>query len=487
MIDEQVKQHDKLSAEIKVSFGARKRVKINDFIFNIWMFVPNSLDINRFNYSKQDFYKDMKSNIRLTTPVYLLRDIVESEISPFKFLRKSFEGISSQPSRINSSEYEYQIKMFLSILKSSLREEVNHIVASSTEDIPYLVNNFIVNIRKIFLKYRELYQIINVPTVDRQNMEYYRYGEEFMCNIMEKHAFMLMKGVKGRKNSSFEEIKEKLLFFAEEITDFKRQKGYLSVENKPVDKNSKFLYRSGLLKKYAESDLFLDIQKRRDGVLVEQIMFSIAAGISMIFATVVAFSVQQRYGNLTVPLFVALVVSYMLKDRIKDLFRFYFAHKMGVRYFDHKITMNVSDTKIGWAKESVDFINEGKVPTDVLRLRELPVLVEATYKKDVEKVLLYKMHVHINRDKLNSISPYYFSGVSAILRLNFSRLLQNMDNPDFPLYLPDKQEGFAMTEGKKYYYISLIIQKQNELQNELIHYKVVLNKEGVVKIEAIPV
>ena len=80
MIDEQVKQHDKYTAEIKVSFGARKRLKLNDFAFNIWLFVPNSLDINRFNYSKQDFYRDLRSNVRLMTPVYLLRKIGRAHV-----------------------------------------------------------------------------------------------------------------------------------------------------------------------------------------------------------------------------------------------------------------------------------------------------------------------------------------------------------------------------------------------------------------------
>ncbi len=480
MIDEQIKQHDKLSAEIKVNFGARKKVRVNDFIFNIWLFIPNSLDINRFNYSKQDFYRDMKSNIRLTTPVFILRDIAESENSPFTHLRRSFSNISSQPSRTNTGEFEYQIKMFLSIMKSSLRDEVGHILDSSEEDIQYLVKNFTNNTKEIFHRYRELYKIINVPTIDKLHMDYYRYGEEFLCNIVEKHSYMLIRNLKKREH--FGQIKSTLLELIKEIDLYKKQRGYICVEGDSPEKNSSFVYRSGLLKKFAESDLFLNIQKRRDGVWIEQILFSLAAGISMIFATVVAFSVQQRFGNFTMPLFIALVVSYMLKDRIKELIRYYFAHRMGVRYFDHKIRMNVSETTIGWAKESVDFIKESKIPADVLRSRERPEIVEAAYKRDVEKVLLYKMHVHIDRERLNTISPYFFSGVSAILRLNFSRFLQNMDNPDFPLYLPHEEEGCVMTEGKKYYYLSLIIQKQNELQNEQKHYKVILNKEGIVRI-----
>ena len=63
MIEEHVKAHDKFSLELKVGFIAHKEQKTNDFAMNIWMFIPNSLDINRFTYSKTNFYRDLKSNI----------------------------------------------------------------------------------------------------------------------------------------------------------------------------------------------------------------------------------------------------------------------------------------------------------------------------------------------------------------------------------------------------------------------------------------
>ncbi len=485
MIDEQVKLHDKLSAEIKVSFGARKKVKFNDFTFNIWMFVPNSLDINRHNYSKTDFYRDLKSNIRLTTPVFILRDIIESESSPFVHLRKSFKNLTSQPTRTNSEEYEYQIKMFLSILKSSLREEVSHILSSSKDDVEYLVNNFLVNGKKVFILYRELYLIINVPTVEKRYMDFYRYGEEFLINIIEKHCFMLLKGIKQFNQDSVNGYKERVLSLIDELISYKKSKGYLLADENSADENGAFVYRMGMLKKYAESDLFLDIKKRRDGVWLEQILFSLAAGISMIFATVIAFSVQQKFGNFTMPLFVALVVSYMLKDRIKELTRYYFAHRIGDKYFDHKIVMNMSNTEIGWAKESVDFIPERNVPEEIIKRRNRPDILEATYKGGAEKVILYKMHMHINRDKLNTISPYFFSGVNSIIRFNVSHLLRNMDNPELNLFASDKNDAFKVIKGKKYYYLSLIIQKKNERQNELIHYRLVLTRDGIQSINTI--
>lgn len=484
MIDELVKQHDKYSAEIKVGFEARKRLKINEFSFNIWLFIPNSLDINRFSYSKTDFYKDLKSNIRLITPVYQLRQIIWKDNSPLSYLQKSFKVYIAQPTRLNSEECEYQLKMFISILKSSLRDEVNHIGNSRNPDCEYLIQNFSSNVRAIFDTYRELFQIINIPKLDERLRNSYAYSEEFLCNVIEKYCFLLLKVIKKKESVLYDNHKESILNLINHIVDYKKSRGYGIVEE-DSDGSKDFVYRLGLLKKYAESHLYLNVKKRKDGVLTEQIMYSMAAGISMIFATIIAFSVQQKFGNYTMPLFVALVVSYMLKDRIKEMSRYYFAHKMGSKYFDHKFALNINNTDIGWAKESMDFITDSKVPNDVLKARGRAPIIDAIYRKESEKVILYRVNMHIDRDKLNMISPYYFSGVNSILRFNTYNFLRNMDNPDFPLFLQDDNEGLKVIKGKKFYYINLIIQKRNENQNDLKKYRIVLNKDGIQKIEAI--
>lgn len=42
----------------------------NDFAINTWIFLPNSLDINPATYGKEDFYRDVKSNVRFITPIF---------------------------------------------------------------------------------------------------------------------------------------------------------------------------------------------------------------------------------------------------------------------------------------------------------------------------------------------------------------------------------------------------------------------------------
>ena len=196
MIEENVKLHDKFSVELKLGFIARKKALKNNFTINAWIFIPESLDINRFTYSKENFYNDLKSNIRLITPIFLLRDIAERKCPVFANLESSFQLLASQPTRTNKAEYEYQLKMFLSILKSSLREEINHISNIKEDDIDYLLHHHLDNLVSVMGQYRALYFIINVPTVSTELVEYFNYGDEFMSNLAEYNSFLLLKNLK---------------------------------------------------------------------------------------------------------------------------------------------------------------------------------------------------------------------------------------------------------------------------------------------------
>jgi hypothetical protein len=292
-----------------------------------------------------------------------------------------------------------------------------------------------------------------------------------------------MQGLKKTGSAAYKQHKEMLSDIVGDEIKYKQEKSFPVAQKENRKGNNELVYRLSMLKKYAESHLFLNIDKRKDGAVVEQLLFSLAAGISMVFATVIAFSVQQKYGNFTMPLFVALVVSYMLKDRLKDFTRYYFAHKMGSRYFDHKISMSINENSIGWAKESMDFIADKKVPADILMARAKTAFIEANNPAINEKVLLYRTHMFIDREKLDATSEYSISGVNSIIRFNVMRLMKNMDNAEFPHFCPDEEDDFRVIYGDKLYYINLVLQKVSDEQNELLRYRITISRKGIQRIE----
>ncbi|MCC7317122.1 MAG: hypothetical protein IT219_01200 [Bacteroidales bacterium] len=484
MIEENIKIHNRFSIELKLSFLARKKKKVSEYAVNTWIFVPNSLDINPSNYDKSDFYRDLKSNIRLITPVFLLRDIVSAPDSPFVQLEKSFQRLASEPTRTNTTEYEHQIKLFLSIVKSALRDETNHILQmDKAEDTAFLTEALITNLTLILSAYRKLWTIINAPTVSQTLINYYRFGDEFLSNIVEQRCFRLLRNYSLPGETIQNETGKNIYNLIKNELKYKKENNYPSVEKNNNNLNRQLIHRLGLLKKYAEDVLFLSTKRKKEGVISQQIYYSIAAGISMVFATAIAFSFQQKYGNLTMPFFVALVVSYMLKDRIKELARYYFAHKLGNRYFDHKTSISLKNNDIGWSKEAMDFITESKVPQEVLRYRNRSAILEADNRNNNEKIILYRKMVRLNRESLDRCGDYFFSGINDIIRLNVNGMILKMDDPEFLLHHTDKNKSYITIQGEKIYYLNLIMQMKSEEHTAYRRYRVAFNRNGIVDLE----
>jgi hypothetical protein len=485
MIEEQLKKHNDYSFEMKFSFVARRKQPVSDFAVNIWFFLPNSLDINHNTYDKKDFYRDLKSNIRLITPVYLLKDITPDNNSPLHSLEKAMHNLASEPTRTHAAAYEHHIKMFLSIVKSALRDETQHIVQNiEVDQNHYLLENLIQNLGVITKSYRKLAHIINTPTVTQVMANYFAFGDEFLSNIIEYNCFRLIRNSETIRQNP--RLRKPLLALIDSELRYRRSKSWPVPQKNSPDKNRQLVHRLALLKKYAENVLFLSAHKKRDGVLKEQFLFSLAAGISMIFATAIAFSFQAKYGNLTMPFFVALVVSYMLKDRIKDLGRLYFAQKLGRSYFDLKTKISLKNRNIGWSKEAMDFVEEERTPPEVRKMRQRSPILEADNRNNNEKIILYRKLVRLERESLNRISEYNLRGINDIVRFNLFHLTMKMDNPSVPLFIRDEKNYFELVSGEKIYYLNLIMQLRYENEIRYKRYRISMNRKGIRDIESFP-
>lgn len=484
MIDITTKIHDKFSIEFKVGFVTRRKLRHNDFSVYMWIFVPNALDINPTTYSKADFYRDVKSNIRLITPRFLLRDIVEGEAVPLQKIREAMQSMASDPTRTAVAEYEAQIKIFSAIVKSALREEVNHICngRQSCDDMQFLCEEYARNAEHILSEYRALRQIINTPTVEPQVMERFHYGDEFMSYMFNQYTFRLLKHLWQQGGECKPQIELLSEIIRSEQT-YREKMDYISLREGDRLENRDLIYSHGVLKKYIESALYLRVPKKRDGVMVEQLYMSIAAGLSMIFATILSFYFQQRFGNFTWPFFLVLVISYMGKDRIKELARYYFAHRKGSKYFDNKAKISVGERNIGWIKEGVDFLQRGKIPQDVMQLREKASIVPAERHIKDDRVLLYRKWVHIDREQLIANNVYHTDGINDIIRLNVNSFIHKMDNPYVPLQTLDEENRLHNIDCKKVYFLHIVMQYQYDGKTDYKRFRVSLSRDGIESIK----
>jgi len=473
MISIKAKKHDNFSVEFKFGFDCREDGIRDDFSVNAWVFVPNSLDINPENYGKKQFYRDIKSNVRLITPVFLMRDIAKDCSLPLVSLKQALEKVVNNPSQEDLDAYEYHLKMFAAIFKSALRDQAAHVSnARSVEASSYLVKDYVDNTRLVLQKFRKLYRIIDVPTVSDKVRSYFRLCDEFMSHIVEMRTLRIAG------------LHEDFMDLIRSERKYKLENGYGVLKNEP-EHDRMLVYHHGMLKKFIESELYIRLDKKKDGVAVEQLYYSIAAGVAMIFATAVAWHTQVRYGNITWPLFIVLVVSYMLKDRIKDLLRYYFAHKLGNKYYDKKASITIGKNRVGEIKEGFDFISASRIPSEVRELRDRVASIEDESRIFDEKVMLYRKHVTIDDVALSAVDDYPMRGINEIMRLHMTRFTHKMDNPEVPVETIDDACNICSVNVEKIYFVNIIFQFQHDSEVEYHHFRITMTRGGVLHVDEI--
>ncbi len=485
MIELTTKIHDKFTIEFKVGFNtsaAIKPMKYSDFVMNTWIFVPNSLDINAAKYSKDDFYRDLKSVVRLITPSYSLHELANDEqLLPNQSLVSSFNEILGEPDE--TQDLFHSIKMYCAIAKSAFRDECTAVSQQpdATERRKSCLQ-FLEDSSKIVNRFRSLLSKLNSEKVGERTKQVFAYGDEFLSNVLEKYTYRLRDAIRLDHPEDYPELEAdfKEVLLAEHT--YREQQGYLSVKADDIHGNEDFVFRASLLKKFSESDLYLNATKRKNTFLVEQILYSLAAGAAMVVATLSSFFFQQRYGNFTLPFLIALVISYMFKDRLKDWLRLIFARRVSNKVFDTRTDFRIKGRYIGWSKDSVDFVDSDTILPEVMELRNRNPLFAEVSGKD-EKVLLFRKKVQLWPHELAKASPFPMKGINDILRYNITEYTRKMDNPSFPLSGTWEDDQYKPIEGKKIYRLTFVMQCVYEGKTEYKRVVVRCDRNGIVDVK----
>ena len=486
MIDLKTKIHDKFTLEFKVGFNTKKadkQMKISDFVMNTWIFVPNSLDINATKYSKENFYRDLKSDVRLITPEYSLHDFANDEqLLPNQTLNNEFANLFIAPN--DTADLVHAVKMYCSIAKSAFRDASQQVMTSeNAQQRLETCQVYLDDMKKVLNRFRKLSNKLKNSDIKGRIVQDFAYADEFLGNVMASYTYSLRDNLHTSFPDDYAQLEEQFKAVLLGERAYKSEQGYLNVSPTDPNGNEDFVFRASLLKKFAESDLYLSSNKRQNTFLVEQILYSLAAGAAMVVATLSSFFFQQRYGNFTLPFLIALVISYMFKDRLKDWLRLFFAKRVSSKVFDTRTDFHIKGRHIGWSKDSMDFIDGDKVLPEVLQMRDRLPLFDEVSGND-EKVILFRKKVQVWPAELAKASPFPMKGINDILRYNITDLTRKMDNPVFPLSGTWADDGFKPVDGKKVYRLTFVIQCAYEGKTEYKRIVVRCDRNGILDVKA---
>jgi hypothetical protein len=483
-MENRVSIHDQHQLELKLNYplaGGRRRT-MNEVV--LYFFAPRSLGVHPQTYSRQQFYTDLQSYIRLRTPSVPLDRFSDDTRSPLAQLRSALEQKAREPLRYPLAEFEEQIKLFCCILKSAVRDYAACIHKTpDAQDRDRLSGAYLAAVQDIVSGYRELQRIIQIPLVDQRTFEIYLFGDEYISLIVEDYTFQLLDGLTAKDAALSAENRKCLLALIDGEVRYRRRRRYASVPEEDKD-NETLVFRRSVLKKYVASILFLDTEVKTDWLFLQQVFFGAAAAAAMLFATAAAFISQTIYGSLTLPVFVTLVVSYIFKDRIKDLLKYHFSRKMTRFLFDHKTRVRDAAGKIvGICRESFGFVKDRKLPAEVRELRNRDHITEIESGWVGEDILMYRKRIRLQPQRVRRIfSEYEVDGVNDIMRFNVQEFLRRMDDPKKELFIMN-DEGYHRIGGARVYHLNLIIRMVFTGRPLNMRYRVVLNREGIKRIE----
>jgi len=492
--------HDRYQIELKLDYELGKGKKTH-YQISTYLFFPKSLRITEDSFPKDEFYREVKNYIRIKTPILSLRDLIDSNITPLSDVQQIVQQANWYQDDELNKQLIHELKLFGAMFKSTLREHLNLVekrVLDATSKAKIhalaesLVEDFIKHSKQISSRYRSFYTELNLPIVKEDTFLAYTLVDEYISLLIEESATELFKIVSKHFDQADQaKCLADLNKIAENERDHRTSYGYGSIL-KPGDANEVYAFRASVLKKYVSSILHLSTDAQREGRGMEQFLMAVAAGISMIFATVIAFYFQSIYGNFTFPVFVALVIGYMFKDRIKESGRALLSSKLKNFLFDRRINIKTLDRKYKLAvlREKITFLSEKNLPQAVLTARHKDPFADLDNEGMGETIICHTKDIVLDAN----LFPKAFkglpkvNGLNDIIRYNIQPYLRKMADPvEEQLLLEDGELKKVHTH--KVYHINVVSRYKSISPGVEILYKrmrLVLTRKGIKRIEYIP-
>lgn len=497
-----LKLHDFFTIELKNYYGLNYSKKKDKFSFDIYFILPENLFITPPFYEINDFYKSFKNYIRYKTPVIQIREIIEKLNTINKFIMNKNEKSNKYSDiEVIKSEIKILVLSFCVLLKNNIS------IFYSIKDIDQFIKkyNFLKNkVKKIFLIFNIIYEN-SKKYYQRDFLDFIISSIEYILIYIEKFNIKILELLYNNFRKLFEnkEISnnERNIFKIEssiikEIKKFKKIKRNLNLDTQTTKKylinSPKFLNRKAKLKKFFSSILFLDIKRGSASFAFEQIIFSFAAGLSMLLATIFTIFSQKKFGStfptsFTSIILLIIVLIYIMKDRLKDFLKFYLLVKLKKYIYNYNINI-IDDRKriIGIMKEGVWFFKSSMVNK---KRRSLYNFLN-NYFKDIYKnefdIIHYRKNIKINNKIVkNSFKNFKINGIDDIIRFSLHNFTVKMDDPEKEITILNEKNKLEKVKTLKTYNIYLVLNYFYKKESNTDYYRIEFNRKGILNIEKI--
>jgi hypothetical protein len=183
----------------------------------------------------------------------------------------------------------------------------------------------------------------------------------------------------------------------------------------------------------------------------------------------------------------------MFKDRMKEFGRALFTNYLQNALYDRRIIIRTQDGKhkLGVMKEKMAFVQEKEVPASVLRERGRDPFTTLDNDGQGENIICYSKDIVLYTHVFQRIFADFpdITGINDIIRYDIWAYLRKMDDPVQMRYSLENDQ-LCPVPAHKVYHLNLISRYKSldpEKAKMNRHIRLVLNREGIKRVEHDPV
>lgn len=489
MITSRIKKLDNTSIELKAKYRPKynKRSNIQKYSVETYIFLPIELGINKRNFTKTDFYREYKNYLKIDPPKISLAEIADKSANFIQVYDSIFQNIDlSKEASIN--RIDDNTKILMNIYKKSLKREIRKVLQYPHPNEKIRVTLRLIKNLDIFIDdfRKKIESIKDITDNTYIVVKTLNVADEYISNLKYKYFHEILMHLMKFEDEVYYEATLRTKLSLESEIEYRRYHDFPLYSNQKKE-NAKLIIRWDNIKYFITNKLIIKAKIDNESKYIEEILYSIAAGIAMIFATGIAFYYNQKFGNFTLSFFVVLVLSYMFKDRIKEWFRSIFSSILKKQLLDHHFNLfDDNNQKIGVSKDGFEFSPQRNLKRKIHNIRYSESILGEELMSRNEKILKFTRKVNINMKRfIKTFKETDIRGINDIITFNFDPIIMRMQETKFPIYTMNNIDGVKRINSEKSYSINIIQEISMDKKKIYHHYKVFVSKSGIKKLKVV--
>ena len=185
-----MERHDNYNFESKIDYilDRTPSEKESSYLLEVFLFIPESLQINKESYSKEQFFLDLNNRIRFKTPQMTIQGLLDenNKLSPIYVILKKLKEIEyGQVSHETHIRIEREIRLLACIVKVSLRDQFSFILTFSQKlkkqgNFTAVFSNYLDDIEKFESKMNFLRETFSISQIPYKLQEALQYADEYI-------------------------------------------------------------------------------------------------------------------------------------------------------------------------------------------------------------------------------------------------------------------------------------------------------------------